>query len=196
MKRRQFIFAIALIVAACTGAADTGGIASPSPEAQPTTSPTVPPLVLATLVSSVYPYSLGYPKPWSDSHVATRELVGPETPWIDSDAVDYIGGGEGRTGGLVLVAAAQVPAGTTPESFFDDAVKNVCGEADAQESVDVDGETALLSTFASCYDHFHLWAVVVHGDGAFHIVWLNTPGSEARDRGVFDQILASFEFTS
>jgi len=35
----------------------------------------------------------------------------------------------------------------------------------------------------------------LHGGSAFHIVWLNSPGTEAADRELFDDVLATFTFT-
>lgn len=188
--------AIGGLLAVTMVACDVGSSATPTPAvgSSPSVTVTPPALVLKTYESTIYAYTIGYPKLWGSTHEATRELVGAEPPWLESDAVDYVSGETGRTGGTVIVAAAEVPAATTLDSWFTDAVEPTCGSSDAQEPVEIDGEPGLLSTYPSCFALFHLWAIVVHGESAFHVVWLNTPGSEARDRGVFDQILASFRF--
>jgi hypothetical protein len=178
------------------------------PTASPSPSPTLlipapsalPASALATYRSPVYGYSINYPEAWRVRQ-ATRRLSGTEIPWDYSDAVDEIAapsnvsvGHSGVPGGNILVASAQMPADTTLESWTASTAATVCGAPTSTEDVTVDGEAARLSTIATCFGGFHQWVTVLHGNRAWHIIWLNDPGTEVADRAFFEQLLATFRF--
>lgn len=149
--------------------------------------PAVPP---PTYESPRYHYVIGYPEGWSIRE-ATRSIGPHEIPWADSIGVDtFRGPGEAAT---VIVVAEQVPAGTTLEQWK--AVPSVCGTPSAEEPIGIGGEPGSLRTYATCFDLFHLWAVVMHDGSVYQVIWLNEPGTEASDRARFEDILGSFAFT-
>jgi hypothetical protein len=149
---------------------------------------------LTTYESARYPYSIGYPANWSVRE-AIRSLPADEPPWATSDAIDFFSGpASGLNDPGIIVAAAEVPQGTTIEEWAASTVRRTCGTPSAQERVDIGGELGSLLTYASCFQTYHLWAVVLHGTSAFHIVWINYPGTEATDRLLFEDILATFTF--
>jgi hypothetical protein len=158
--------------------------------------PSPMPVDLLPFASTFYGYSIGYPTGWTN-RPATRSLVGFEPPWTDGPAVDEFAGGENRAiapNGQLVVANAELLAGTTLAAFTAQSAVTTCGETFNQETIELAGESATLTTFPSCYGFFHQWVTVVRGTTGWHIVWLNSPGSEGADRVILDRILASFEF--
>lgn len=151
-------------------------------------------VTLTTYESARYQYSIGYPANWSVRE-AKRSLRANEAPWATSDAIDFFSGpASGLNDPGIIVAAAEVPQGTTIEEWAASTVRRTCGTPSAKERVDIGGELGSLLTYASCFQTYHLWAVVLHGTSAFHIVWINYPGTEASDRLLFEDVLATFTF--
>jgi len=173
---------------------------TPSPTATatesvaPTPGPTVPSLT-QTFTSSLHGYSIKYPADWS-VRGSVRSLSENEVPWSDSEAVDFIS--EGASGVLdhgIIVGAQEVAPGTTSQAFAASTTLVICGAPSAEESIDIGGETGRLFTYPSCNGLRHLWAVVVHGTSAFHVVLINGQVEQVPDRVLFDEVLATFTFT-
>ena len=160
----------------------------------PGVNPDVTPDVKLDFYSeSRYPYLIGYPEGWIVS-AATQDLGSVETPWVDSPAVDNFSRGGGSEI-LFIVAAAPVSLGTTPEEWAAATTLVICGEPTTERPVMIDGEVGRLYEYNLCNSYRHSWAVVIHGDTAFHIVWLGTSADPEYDRRRFNAILASFRFT-
>lgn len=150
---------------------------------------------LTSHFSDRYGYAITYPDDWSVRE-ATRSLLVLEPPWAEGGAVDFYGKQALSTGVPgIIVAAVDLPSETSLEEWAAGTVLQTCGRPSAQESVRIGAEPGLLYTFTSCFGLFHLWAVVEHGGSAFHVVWINWPGTESADRKTFDRTLASFSFT-
>ena len=84
--------------------------------------------------------------------------------------------------------------------FTQRTAESTCGSPASQVSIEVDGQPAILSTFAACNGlsaekTFNLW-VTAYGGGTqwWQIVWLDVPGNEAGDTVFFAQALATFRF--
>jgi hypothetical protein len=184
------------------GGVGGGPAATPTPSptatatesAAPTPGPTVPPLT-ETFTSSLHGYSIKYPAGWSVRE-SVRSLSENEVPWADSEAVDYFS--EGVSGVLdhgIIVGTQEVAQGTTSQDFAASTTLVICGTPSAEESIDIGGETGRLFTYLSCNGLRHLWAVVVHGTSAFHVVLINGQVQQVPDRVLFDEVLATFTFT-
>lgn len=158
----------------------------------PSTQVGGPGVELKTYRSELYRYSLTYPADWSVRE-ATRALRADETPWDFSDAIDLFSGPEDE----IIVAAATVTPGTTAEAWAASTTLSICGTPTDVEPTVIDHEPGRLYTYAECFGIHHLWAVVVRGGSAFHIVWLHMAGAlePDRDRVRFEEILATFTFT-
>jgi hypothetical protein len=177
-----------------------GGPPSPSPSAsQPAPTP-LPATELIRFRSTMYGYSIDTPRVWVARN-ATRALVGTEPPWVDSPPIDQFsakidryGERSGDPGGTLIIAAADLSLPTTLQSWTDGTAIAVCGTPTTREAITIDAEPASLVTFATCYSAYHLWATVLHGGKAYHIVLLDTGVNKAADRVLFDQLLASFSF--
>ncbi|HYN69940.1 MAG TPA: hypothetical protein VEX41_07005 [Candidatus Eisenbacteria bacterium] len=207
--------AAAVLVAALAlgGAVYLLGRSTPSvggPTAPPSVSPSPPPApptqlpasALVPFTSKAYGYTMSIPAGWG-VRAATRTLNGTEAPWdysdaVDNDAVDNIAPGDLDTAGVplgtVLVGASGLPPDTTLASWTSGTAIAICSTPTAQRDITLDGEPAIVSTFATCHNLFHQWATVLHGGWAWHIVWLNYQGSEGADVVFFEQILATFRF--
>lgn len=96
--------------------------------------------------------------------------------------------------GRLLIAGGAMPAGTTLDSWTADTAVIKCGAPTSQAAITIDGEAATLSTYASCAGLFMQWVTVLHAGWAWHIDWINNPGSESTDVVVFNQLLATFRF--
>lgn len=177
------------------------GSGGPTPTPSPTTPPpsasaTPSPLTLKTYSSQRYAYSLDYPADWKVRE-AVRSLPAYEAPWYDSDAVDYFA----RTTAVVpgiIVAAPEVPKGTTVEEWSASTAEATCGPPTDRETIEIGGEPGSLLTYSSCFNTYHLWAVVLHGTSAYHIVWIDSigpPEAAASDVVLFEKVLETFIFT-
>jgi hypothetical protein len=160
--------------------------------------PSPGPIELVEFTASPYGYSIGYPKGWQ-ADPATALLVGSETPWAYLPIVDKLGSVPGPKPaiapvGSVIAASAEVPPGTTLATWTAGTALTACGTPSRQEAIELDGATATISIFAACNGEYHLWVTALRGTTAWHVIWLNRPGSEAADRAIFDQMLATFVF--
>ena len=182
-----------------------------TPAASTTTAPPAPTQLpasgLVPFTSPLYGYTVSVPKGWG-VRPATRMLDGMEAPWVtsetptrpgpDSTAIDDVeSSGNDRPGapeGALVVGASLTPPGATLESWTSGTAPATCGSPTSQDSITVDGEAATLSTFVACQGTSHLWVTVLHGGYAWHIVWLDLPGSETADAVFFDQVLSTFRF--
>jgi hypothetical protein len=141
--------------------------------------------------SELYGYSFVYPSGW-EVRPADHALVGTEIPWDSSTAIDHFGSPSGDDS--IIVASTEMPLATSLASWTDRTAVAVCGSPTTSTDLEVGGEPARLSTYATCFGAFHLWVTVLHARRAYHIVWLGNPGTEAFDRQLFSQILVSFRF--
>jgi hypothetical protein len=182
-----------------SGGVGGGPAATPTPSptatatesAAPTPGPTVPPLT-QSFTSKVHGYSIKYPAGWSVRE-AVRSLSENEVPWYDSEAVDYFSEGGLDLG--IIVGAQEIAQGATLQDFAASTTLVICGTPSAEERIDIGGETGSLFTYPSCNGLRHLWAVVVHGTSAFHVVLINGQLPQVPDRVLFDEVLATFTFT-
>lgn len=154
---------------------------------------------LEPFTSARYGYSIAYPAGWL-LREAARPLYESEFPYDFGTAVDRFYENPDELEPEILVAAQDVPRGTTLDQWTAAVVKDIaetlgCKEPDARESIRVGGEPATLLTYDVCSSAHHQWVPVLHGTSAFHIIWLNDPGTQAADRPVFEQVLATFAFT-
>jgi len=163
------------------------------PAPQPTLRP-VPGFTFYT--SSVYGYTMQYPdREWTVVNVAHRPLSPGEVPFVGTPGVDTYNGPERAD----MVVAAQPANGMTLQEWTAAAIQEVQPDGCHPKSttaLTVDGEPANLVVYRQCFGLYHRWVTLLHGDRAFHIVWLNNPGTEAADRALFDQVLATFTFTA
>jgi len=182
------LVAAVLVVAVASGfVGRLAGVGGPD---RPSASPTPTPVPVTTFVSPIYGYTIQYPAAWPRRD-AERLLLGMETPWESSPAVDHMSSTEG---GILILGAAWMEAGTTLDSWTTGTTLATCGKPTMREQTEIDGEPGSLVTYDFCYSLFHQWATVVHGTSAWHIVWLGPPGTEAFDRDQFLQILGTFQF--
>ena len=170
-----------------------------------------PPESTSVFISARYQYRLELQAGWTVRQ-ATRSLATLETPWVDSDGIDVYT--PSPTSPIsIIVAGVPLEPGTTLDAWAESTTRAICAgtltrlgpsetwspEPAAQRTLEglvIDGEPALLHTYPNCYNFFHQWAVVKHGDRAFHIVWLGVRDTRAEARAAFLHILDSFEFSS
>ena len=197
-RRMAFTAASAAVLAAVVAVGAFTGVRSLSmpvreqPADQPPSTPA--PSGFRAYSSPRYGYSIIYPADWSVRR-ASRQLREGEIPWADGPAVDaFNGSGENQ------IVVARIEKATTLEKWTADTVElfhsrsaGLC-EPPSEERIRVGGEPARLHIYEKCFAAFHLWVTVVHEGSAYHILWLNEPGTEAADRALFDRILASFTF--
>jgi hypothetical protein len=182
---------------------------APTPTASPiTTPPPTPPVVpsstLVPFTSTTYGYSIKYPSNWGTRpSVATHDRTIYPT---DTDAsVDYFSASAPTANdpGLI-VAGPSVPRGTTLAAWTA-AVEQLqagagftCPPPQVSEPLQIGGEPAQLLTWTTC-PSWLLWAAVVHGNRAYHLIWIdqnatNNPALQTTDKALFLRILASVTF--
>ena len=170
---------------------------SPSPTSALPPPTQLPTSALVPFTSGLYGYTVSVPKGWG-VRAATRMLNGLEPPWADSTAVESLAAGgslqSGEPVGDVLIAASLTPSAATLETWTAGTAESTCGSPTSQVDITVDGEAATMSTYAGCFGAFHQWVTVLHGTTAWHIVWINDPGTENADVVFFEQLLATFRF--
>ena len=186
--------------AVLTSRADVGAPSSPpaasaSPTPGPTAAPQRPTEGLQPYTSALYGYTIDYPVEWT-ARAATSRLPAHAPPWADDPTVDLLeGGAGGGPFGALDIASVALEGAETLETWTASVVRGLCGEPASTEAIELDGEPALLLTYAEgCNGLFHIWVTVVHDGTATHIVWLDDAGREAADRELFDDILATFRF--
>ena len=184
--------------------------ATPKASASPASAPAptqLPASALVSITSRQYGYTVSVPRYWG-IQPANRMLDGMAPPWVnretpshptaDDAAVDFVEGfGSDHAGvpmGTFAVAASLTPPGATLGSWTTGTVTAVCGSPTSQDAITVDGEAATLSSFAVCDGTHRLWVTVLHGGYAWHINFIDLPGTEAADAVFFEQILATFRF--
>jgi hypothetical protein len=181
---------------------------TPSPTASPSLAPSQPPVPSSTLVpftSTTYGYSITYP---SDFNVrrATSVLDSTLYPADTNTSIDYFSASAPASvdPGLI-VAGPIVPAGTTLVAWTASIEQQQgaglgCPPAQASEPVQIGGEQGQLLTWTSC-PVWLLWAGVVHGDRAYHLIFIddnatNDPARQSTEKALFLRILASVTFTT
>ncbi len=206
----RYAAAAIVLLVAVGGAISLGRPSVGPPAASPTLSATtpappatqLPASALVPFTSAQYGYTISLPKGWG-AQAATRALHGTEPlfgndPQVGTPAGDSIMGGlfgqDAAALGRLLIAGGAIPAGTTLESWTADTALVKCGAPTTHAAITIDGEAATLSTYASCAGLFMQWVTVLHGGWAWHIDWINNPGSEGTDVVVFKQLLATFRF--
>jgi hypothetical protein len=181
--------ALAGALVACTTGAPSPATPTSTPSSLPSSAANVLPLS-QTFTSTLYGYSIQYPVTF-EGRSATKELQGTAAPLIDSEVVDQL---TGESGGLVVLAAGVIADDQTLDDWTTSTARGQCGTPTSTETMTLDGEPATLDTFASCAGLFHQWATAVHDGRGYHVVWARNRGSEAADRALFLDMLASFEF--
>jgi hypothetical protein len=183
---------------------------SPSPSASfgvATIPPRVPSSVLVNFSSAAYAYSIDYPSNWK-SRSTDRQILLNEYPYAPSgqsaSAVDLFSAtADGDTDPVLIVAAPVVDSGMTLVTWVARIEKlqtdDSCPPPEASEDIQVGGEPGRLLTWNCPY--FLFWAGVVHGNHAYHVVWLDqldlgNPTLQAADKVLFEKILATLTFTS
>jgi hypothetical protein len=174
-------------------------ISQPSP-------PVTPSSTLVPFTSSTYGYSLSYPSNWG-----TRPATATHDRTIyptDTDAsVDYFSASAPAQGDPGLIVAGAIVPGTTTLADWTAAVQQLqagagftCPPPQASEPLQIGGEPAELMTWTSC-PVWLLWGAVVHGDRAYHLIFIddnatNDPARQATDKALFLRILGSVTFTT
>jgi hypothetical protein len=181
--------ALAGALMACTTGALSPATPTPMPRSQASPAGNVLPLG-QTFTSTLYGYTIRYPVTF-EPRSATKELQGTAAPLIDSEVVDQL---NGVSGGLVVLAAGVIADDQTLDDWTAGTARGFCGTPTSTDKLTLDGEPATLDTFASCAGLFHQWATTVHDGRGFHVVWARNRGTEAADRALFLDMLASFEF--
>ena len=204
--------ALLLAAVAVVGAVALLGRSAPS-VGQPSPSPTLAPKPsaaaptelptseLVPITSAQYGYSIMVPKSWG-VQAATRMLHGTEPLWgsqpeTATPGADSIMGslfGDAGPNGRLLIAGSPAPPGTSLTSWTADTAVLKCGTPASQGAITIGGETGTLGIYSACSGLFVQWATVLHGGWAWHVTWLDNPGSEAADVVVFKQLLATFQF--
>jgi len=181
--------------------APTASRAVPSPTI-PAAAPTeLPTSELIPITSAEYGYSIKVPTSWG-VQAATRILHGTEPLWgsqpetATPGADSIMGSLFGDTGpnGRLLIAGSPAPPGTSLASWTADTAALKCGTPTSQSAITIGGETGTLSTYSACSGLYVQWVTVLHGGWAWHVTWLDNPGSEAADVVVFRQLIATFQF--
>jgi hypothetical protein len=177
------------LIAGCVG---QPGAPSGSATAQPPANSPQPTLALdRTFTSVLYGYSIDHPRNF-DERPATVPLRGTDPPLFGEPIVDRL---ETSSAGAMVLASAELPDSVADLAAWTAATARAfCGTPTASEQITVGGAAATLDTFASCQGYFHLWLTMVRDGRGYHVVWLNEPGTEVADRGLFLAILDTFEF--
>ena len=184
--------ATAIVIAVLLVAGLALSVIGPPPRATPT--PAASPIPLVRFDSPLYGFSISHPEGWRVTP-ATERIVANNPPWADTSVVDQFNGlpGGPNPNALIVAAMSEVAVGTTLNAWTDETSVLLCGTpTQPQESIEVAGLPATVSTFARCQSHFHIWVTFVRGTQAFHVVWLNFSGTEAADRQLLDRVLATF----
>ncbi len=211
--------AIVVVVGLAVGASvlgrppsNIGGPATPppSPTSTPVSTPVppvVPSSVLVKFSSAAYEYSIDYPSNWK-SRSADRQILLHEYPYAPNgqsgSAVDLFSATAlGDTDPVLVVAAPIVDSGMTLGAWVALIEKlqtdDSCPPPEASEDIQVGGEPGRLLTWNCPF--FVFWAAVVHGNRAYHVIWidqlaLGSPALQAADKALFERVLASLTFTT
>jgi hypothetical protein len=170
-----------------TSATPTGASASPG-------SPAASPVPLSSFTSDRFGYVIGVPQGWTlttpVSDLPDQFYPGSEPQYADrwqpaASTVPWV------------VVAVRDPAPQTPEAWIAAnaaAFKAACG-ASGDAAVTVGGETGTLLIGSCTFGTSTMGVQVVHGTRAYSFE-VNYPSQEyATYRALFDQILASVQFT-
>jgi hypothetical protein len=208
MAAAVLILAVSLAGFVAFRLAGYGGppLPTPTPSPSPTpaaTQPVTPSTTLEPFTSEGYGYTVSHPANWR-AHAGTTNLGAVFYPYDYSQGVDYFSATAPDVSdpGLI-VAGPTVDPGTTLEGWIADieqlqATNMGCSAPDASEQLAIDREPAVALTWLDCPEYL-LWAGVVHGGRAYHVIWIDhyavgNPTLQATDRAAFDRILASFSF--
>jgi hypothetical protein len=183
---RQSRWPVALIafVGIVCGCQSPGTGAGSAPPAAPVLGLT------ETFTSPLNGFTIKYPVIFK-GRVATEALKGAAAPLIDSAAVDQLSSGSGA---FVVMAAADIEMGATLDEWTAETALAFCGVPSSSESLTLDGELATLTSFSSCHGPFHQWVTSVRHGRGYHVIWANERGTEAADRALFLDMLATFQF--
>ena len=166
------------------------------------TPPVAPSSELKTFTSPRYGYSIDYPSNWR-TRPSTGEITAIDHPYDGEQRVDYLSASAPLlVDPALVVAAPKIDAGTTLDNWVSTIDGLVGCAPTGSTAVQIGGEPGRLITFDNCLvdrSGFLLWAGVLHGDRAYHIVWLDqyamgNPALQATDRSIFTRMLASFTF--
>jgi hypothetical protein len=148
--------------------------------------------------SKRYDYSIGYPSEWTALAAAspmpqdglasdtgdTTDKLSPDAP---SDA-----------GPMVLLAASEIPEGTTFGHWSAQVRSRVeqsgtCSEGGVS-SPSVAGEPAIVTIYPDCNGTHQQWAAFVHGGKGYQVSWWGEPRRQDADEPLFHKILKTLQF--
>lgn len=189
-RRAASALATLALVVGCVGRSPAPS-AGPSAQQTPPSTPTATLALDRTFTSTLYGYSVDHPRTF-DERPATVPLRGTDPPLFREPIIDRL---EFSSGASLGLASAELPSGVADlDAWTAATARAFCGTPSSSEAVTVDGVPGMLDTFAACQGYFHLWLTMVRDGRGYHVVWLNEPGSEAADRGLFLAILDTFKF--
>jgi hypothetical protein len=162
---------------------------------------------VTTFVSSTYHYSIDHPVEWSVVE-ATGEFGDGEPPVTGRPVTDILARRPNRTVRsmelpALVIGSQALPVGTTLRDWDRIVVGEVsemkgCPQPDSREEIVIGGADGVVLRYADCpagAGLYHLWAIAVHANRGFHLVWFNSSTEEMDDRALFDEMLASVAFT-
>jgi hypothetical protein len=149
--------------------------------------------------SQRYGYSIRYPSDWS-ALAAARPMPPDGLATDTSDAVDKFSR-DPRAGEtpIVLIAASEVPMGTTYGRWMPQIKSRVegsgaCAAGGGMGNTSVDGEPAIIVSYADCNERNQQWAAFVHDDRGYQVAWWGEPRRGDADEPLFVEILKTFRF--
>lgn len=164
------------------------------PPTAPTPAPLPTPIPLVNFDSPLYGYVISHPEGWLVT-AADERIIGTNAPFVGTGVADEFHGvlGGPTSNATIVAAMSEVAEGMTLDAWMEQTAIAECGTpTQPQETIEVAGQPATVSTFAQCNGYFHIWVTFVRGNHGFHVVWLNFNGTEIADRQLLDRILATF----
>jgi hypothetical protein len=149
--------------------------------------------------SRQYGYSISYPATWS-ARAAAGPLATDGLTLDTSDAADRFSRDPRGVGvPLLLIAAHEVPRGTTGARWTEQVNRHIeesggCTSSGGR-SATVDGEAARITLYPECNRRHAQWATFVHAGRGYQVSWWGRPGRQRVDAPLFHELLNSFEFT-
>jgi hypothetical protein len=155
--------------------------------------------------SKRYGYSIRYPSGWTALAAASpmpQDALASDT----SDTVDKLSpDARGDAGPMVLIAASEIPDGTTlgPEGttlgYWSGQVRSRVERSGACSdgggfSASVAGEPAIVTIYPYCNGRQQQWAAFVHDGKGYQVSWWGQPRRQDADQPLFHKILKTLQF--
>ena len=101
-------------------------------------------------------------------------------------------------GPMVLIAASEIPEGTTLGSWSGRVRSRVersgaCSDGGGR-SASVAGEPAIITIYPDCNGTHQQWAAFVHDGKGYQVSWWGQPGRQDADEPLFHKLLKTFQF--